>query len=80
MTVLSRLPQRVAPLVFDDHGPSATRGKCWRRSGRKAIREIGSSQGSSAPVYGFAELSRLMGFEEGARAAFSYRGRGEVHF
>jgi hypothetical protein len=36
---------------------------------RKAIREIGSSQGSSAPVYGFAELSRLMGFEEGVRAA-----------
>jgi 2-methylisocitrate lyase-like PEP mutase family enzyme len=30
----------------------------------RRIRETGSSQGSSAPVYGFAEMNRLMGFEE----------------
>ena len=30
----------------------------------RRIRETGSSQGSTAPVYRFAEMNRLMGFEE----------------
>jgi hypothetical protein len=30
----------------------------------RQIRETGSSIGSSAPVYSFAEMNRLMGLEE----------------